>query len=322
MKKSNRKVFLLSSLLLAAGLGLAACGTAENNVFEKNDSYTQANAKTEIPADCVNYVMFAYSTSDFNVVISSKLTLDRKANTYTLYKLAEASAYNDKSVMADTFKGEYEFYGSFKKNDSKSYTLSVPTSGRYNCYYPTVLNYKSVEKQTQGWVSSTDYPTLLTRFNKWYPAKNEAVIDQPVTLDGTSLTYGEVTMPVTSSAAASSSAATSSVAASSSNAATSADSSASSVDSNVIAYSEDSGKTITFKKDYTYTWTYDAYKLSEAGTWSWANYTLTTTTPKGVVSSATVNSEDYHIHLSFVPDVSSQISCTFVITDISKLLAL
>jgi hypothetical protein len=321
MNKSSRKVFLLSALALASSLALVACGNEENNVFEKSASYTQANAKTDVPTDCVNYVMFAYSTSDFNVVISSKLTLDRSANTYTLYKLIEASAYNDSSVMADTFKGEYEFSGSFKKNDSKSYTLVAPTSGRYNCYYPTVLNYKSVEKQTQGWVASTDYPELMTRFNKWYPAKNGGVVDQLVTLDGTSLAYGDVSIPTTSSSADSGNTSSGTVSSSTGTSSSTA-SGISSQDENTIAYAEDSGKTITLHKDYTYTWTYSAYSLSENGTWAWANYTLTTTTPKGTVSNATVDATDYHIHLSFVPDVSSQISCAFVFTDISKLLAL
>lgn len=198
-----KKALVRSSLaVVLMALPLVACGKttepkSDSNVYTVSKHYDD-NSVGDIPSDAVNQVMFAYSTEGVNVDFRTTLTLNKEEKTYTLYKQIETPKYtNDEGVEVQNVNAQYEFVGSYTSTSDTELTLAIPTSGKYNCYYPTVLNYQSIEKQTQDWVSSTDYPTLLTRFNKWYPAKNPSTVAQPVTLSGSTMTFGEVTFNTT-----------------------------------------------------------------------------------------------------------------------------
>jgi hypothetical protein len=173
--------------LVAAG-SLASCA-AKEEVYTITKDYTSAN-KADMPKDMVNYVLLAYG-SDPSCNVNAKLTLKNSDKTYTLYKQLITPEIDDgngnKMVVMNC---QYEFYGTFSKSDS-TITLTAPTSGRYNVTYPTILNYQSVEKQTQDWVASADYAALLTRFNKWYPYKGTAAVDSVVTVSGSTFSVQE-----------------------------------------------------------------------------------------------------------------------------------
>lgn len=200
MKKTN--LLVLGALAFCASAALVGCNSNSSsveeskpdNVYEINKNYNESN-KGDMPADAVNYVMFAYSTEAVNVNFNTKLTLNKEDKSYVLYKqiVTPETKDEDGNTMV-VVNAEYEFKGSYT-GDSNELTLKVPSAAKYSCAYPTVLNYQSIEKQTQGWVDVKDAPFILTRFNKWYPAKNPDTLDQNVTLSGKTLTFAEVTFP-------------------------------------------------------------------------------------------------------------------------------
>lgn len=180
---SKRSLILTATMALIAAGSLASC-SAKDEVYTINQDYTN-DTKADLPKNMVNYVLLAYG-SDASCNVNAKLTLKASDKTYTLYKQLVTPEVTDangnKSVVMNC---QYEFSGTYTKSES-TVTLAIPSSGRYNVTYPTVLNYQSIEKQTQDWVSSTDYPALLTRFNKWYPYKGTATVESVVTVSGSS----------------------------------------------------------------------------------------------------------------------------------------
>ncbi len=305
--KTKRLVLVLVAIAVAfaafAVVGLTACGGGANE-YAITKAYNADN-KSEIPTDAVNQVMFAYS--DTNATFDTKLTLDSSAFTYTLYK----SITTDKIEMDDgtkdyAFKGEWEFKGTYtvSETNANEITLKVPTSGRYNCYYPHVLNYQSIEKQTQDWVDSTDYPALLTRFNKWYPSKAAKTVDQPVTLDGKTMTFGEVDLTVTGDGGEGGGEGGSS--------SQPEDPNAPKVDANAIIGAVSEGKVISLFADGTYKFEYPQYNITETGTWTWVSHVLTITTAKGTEITASFNA-DYNLAFEYVTDASNMIKANFVL---------
>lgn len=260
--KKMKKAILRSCLAaVLMTLPLVACGEdntepESSNVYTISKHYNDDNVG-EIPTDAVNQVMFAYSET-VDVDFKAELTLDVDAKTYTLYKQIVTPEYTDDSgVTMRNTNVQYEFKGSYESTSDTQITLAVPTSGRYNCYYPTVLNYQSIEKQTQDWVSSTDYPTLLTRFNKWYAAKNPSTVAQPVTLSGSTMTFGDVSFTTPDNGGKDDT----------------NDSSNSGSDEEKtakITAEGTNGSKLAFYEDKTYAWTRKAGNndLSEEGTWA------------------------------------------------------
>lgn len=266
MKKFIKKalaVALSATIACAGAAALVACGGGDGGTYSYSKTYDASN-KGDIPTDMVNQVMFAYSESE--ATVTAKLTLDEDKTEYTLYKSIEAKGDAGDGGMSTVFKGEYEFYGTYDVDgsDAKKVTLKIPTSGKTNIWYPTALNYQSIEKQTQDWVTSADRPELLTRFNKWYPAKNAGTVDQPVTLDGKTLTFGDVTItpppsddddddddneggddqeP---------------------------DMSGWGLDDNALTAVGAGGKALNFYADGTAKVVYPAYSLGDEGTWAWS----------------------------------------------------
>ncbi len=247
MKKFIKKaltVALSAALACSAAAALVACGGGDKE-YSVSKAYTESN-KSEIPTDMVNQVMFAYGEE------------------YTLYKYIEANGENEGKPTV-IFKGEYEYYGTYEVDgsDANKVTLKVPTSGKVNVWYPTVLNYQSIEKQTQGWVTSTDRPDMLTRFNKWYPAKNAGTVDQPVTLDGKTLTFGEVTIDMPDGGDGEGEG--------DNNGGDDQEPDMSDwgLDENALTAVGAGGKALNFYADGTAKVVYPAYSLSDEGTWTW-----------------------------------------------------
>ena len=300
----STKLLVLAGLTMALTTGLVACGNAgkgNDNEFTISKRYTDDNV-SEIPADAVNQVMFAYSTEAVDVTFNTKLTLDKEGGKYVLYKqIATPETKDEEGNPYQVVNAQYEFKGSFEGNGN-DLTLKIPTEARYNCHYPTVLNYQSVEKQTQGWVDVADAPFILTRFNKWYPAKNLGTLDQPVTLNGKTVEFGAVTFvdpgqPSSSQPEQSSQPADSS--------------SAAEVKTPKISVtSDDSSSTLKFFEDKTYTWERQAGAnlLTESGDWKFnEDHTMTLSITqdgelKGSVGS-TINAEN-NLVIEYTPIVT------------------
>ena len=193
MKKTSLLVFgALAFCATAALMGCNSNASKDSNIYEIKQNYNESN-KADMPADAVNYVMFAYSTEEVNVNFNTKLTLNKEEKSYVLYKqIVTPETKDEEGNTMVVVNAEYEFKGTYV-GDGNELTLKIPSEAKYSCAYPTVLNYQSIEKQTQGWVDVKDAPFILTRFNKWYPAKNSGTLDQNVTLNGKTLTFAEVT---------------------------------------------------------------------------------------------------------------------------------
>lgn len=189
--KNRKFLALLTALITLGGITtLTSCSGTNDNTYVIENHYDDST-KNDIPSDAVNQVMFAYSES-VDVTFRTELKLNEEEKTYILTKTIQTALFkNDEGNEVRNYDGGYEFKGSFT-GESNDIILSIPTESKYYCYYPTVLNYKSVEKQTQDWVSSTEEPFILTRFNKWYPAKNSGTKEQPVTLNNKSMTFADV----------------------------------------------------------------------------------------------------------------------------------
>ena len=294
----STKLLVLAGLTMALTTGLVACGNADkgnDNEFTISKRYTDDNV-SEIPADAVNQVMFAYSTEAVDVTFNTKLTLDREGSKYVLYKQIVTPETKDEEGNAfQVVNAQYEFKGSFE-GSGNDLTLKIPTEARYDCHYPTVLNYQSVEKQTQGWVDVSQAPFILTRFNKWYPAKNLGTLDQPVTLSGKTLTFGEVKFeepeqPTSSEPEQSSSEPEAKT-------------------PKITVQSDDSSSTLKFFEDKTYTWERQAGAnlLTESGDWKFnEDHTMTLSITqdgelKGSVGS-TINAEN-NLVIEYTPIVT------------------
>ena len=294
----STKLLVLAGLTMALTTGLVACGNADkgnDNEFTISKRYTDDNV-SEIPADAVNQVMFAYSTEAVDVTFNTKLTLDREGSKYVLYKQIVTPETKDEEGNAfQVVNAQYEFKGTFE-GSGNDLTLKIPTEARYDCHYPTVLNYQSVEKQTQGWVDVSQAPFILTRFNKWYPAKNLGTLDQPVTLSGKTLTFGEVKFEEPEQP-------------------TSSEPEQSSNEPEVktpkiTVESDDASATLKFFEDKTYTWERQAgeHLLSESGDWKFEeNNTMTLSITqdgelKGSVGS-TINA-DNNLIIEYTPIVT------------------
>lgn len=184
-------------LVALAALAMVGCGKSENatssskananeGVYVKEVHYTDDNVG-EIPQDAINQVMFAYSEK-VDVTFETTLTLDEDNHTYTLYKLIDpAESTDENGETIKSFKGEWEYTGTYEEVSDNEVLLHAPDTGKNNIYYPTALNYGSLEKQTQDWETSEENPEVLKRFNKWYPVVNDEITDQTVTIstDGT-----------------------------------------------------------------------------------------------------------------------------------------
>ena len=334
MKLNVKKLFAMM-LTLALVFSMAACGdnggntdnnassgsnTSNNassggNTTGGTNSYTitveyNADNKDQIPEDMVNQVMFAYS--DTNATVETVLTLDSSAMTYILTKTIYTDQIeNDEGELDYAFKGEWEFTGSYtvSENDENAVTLAVPTSGKNNIHYPTVLNYQSIEKQTQDWVDSSADPAILTRFNKWYPSKASTAVDQPVTLSGSTMTFGEVNLSVPEEEAPAP--ADPAPAENDPAEATPADDGVA-VDENAIIGAVADGKVINLYADGTFQFAYDKYGIVEEGTWTWVEYVFSGETAGGSTFTAEFNG-DYNLAFTYVTDASSAITADFVL---------
>ncbi len=182
---------ILALVGLVSLMGMCACQGAEStgeaaaeNVYTIEVHYTDEN-KDEIPEDVINSVMFLYAET-VDATFTTTLTLDEENGTYVLTKMVDAGEQEENGETIHPFVGEWEFTGTYE-GDGETIVLAAPEEGRTNIQYPTVLNYGSLEPQTQDWVDSTERPELLLRFNQWYPVVNEDVTDQTITLssDGT-----------------------------------------------------------------------------------------------------------------------------------------
>ena len=254
--------------------------TEANNTYSITKTYTDEN-KAEIPEDAVNKVMFAYS-DDVNVTFKTELTLDVEAKTYLLYKAIETppTQTTDTGEKVPTVKAEYKFNGAYTVSGN-DYTLAVPTSGQASIFYPTVLNYNSLEKQTSGWVDMETNPVYKTRFNDWYPAKMEEIKDQKVTIEGTTMTFegheikkeGEGEGGETGEKTA------------------------------VITVTGEQQSTLTFNTDFSYTWEKEAggNKLSENGTWALNDVNEIILTCGDGINKSTLNTEDNSQTLEYIP---------------------
>lgn len=311
MKLKRLAVFATAALAATCALtALTACdgGNGTDDTYTITQAYTSEN-KSDIPADAVNQVMFAYS--DTNATFETKLTLNAEDSTYTLYKaIVTDKIENDSGEMDYAFKGEWEFYGTYTVSESNSneITLKVPTSGKTNIYYPTVLNYQSIEKQTQGWVDSTERPELLTRFNKWYPSKASVTVDQPVTLDGTTLTFAEVDLELPEEEPGAGTEEPEETPGET------PEEGAPTVDPEALIGAVAGGKVINLYADGTFSFRYDEYGITENGTWTWKDHVLTLTTGKGTEIVAEFNS-DYNLAFTYICDASSLITEEFVLVD-------
>lgn len=289
---------LATALLCAGTAALSSCGGGDN-VYTIEKTCT---AIEDIPSDAVNYVMFAYGD---NPVINFKttLTLDDEAKTYTLYKLMSTPETEINGEMTMTFKGEYEYNGTYTvdSSDSNKIILSVPSSGKYNCFYPTVLNYQSVEKQTQDWVSSEEYPLLLTRFNNWYPAKNASTVEQPVTLSGKTMTFDKVDTSVPETPKGDDE----------ENKTESPDTPSIADENALISAELDGSKVIDLYADGSFKFRYPAYSIVEEGTWTWVSHKLTLTINDGDSFVASFNAS-YNLELEYTSKTTSMIKGTFV----------
>ena len=308
MKFKKLAIFAAAAVMTVGAMGLiSACGgdddDSSSGVYTITVEYTSDN-KDDIPSDAVNQVMFAYS--DTEATFNTELTLDSDTMTYTLYK--QIITDEDEDLEDVVFNGQWYFYGSYTvdSDDSDSITLEKPDSGQNSIYYPTVLNYNSIETQTQGWVDSTEDVSLLTRFNKWYPSKASTYVDQPVTLSGSTMTFGDVDLDADTSDDSSDEDSTSTDD-------TDTDSDLT-WDEDAIIGAVSDGKVISLYSDGTFMFEYSTYSIVEYGTWTWENYTLTVTTAGGNVSVAEFNS-DYNLEFTYVTDASSYITATFVLED-------
>lgn len=332
MKLNVKKLFAMM-LALTLVFSMAACGgndgNADNNASSGSntsnnassgsntttggtDSYTisvvyDAQTKSTIAEDMVNQVMFAYGGGDDGVTVETVLTLDPSAMTYVLTKAIITDEYeNEEGEMQRAFKGEWEFTGSYTVSDSdeNSIVLLVPTSGKNNIYYPTVLNYQSIEKQTQDWVDSSADPAILTRFNKWYPSKASTVVDQPVTLSGNTMTFGEVDLSAPEEEAPA-------PAENDPAEAAPADDGVA-VDESAIIGAVADGKVINLYADGAYKFEYATYGIVEEGTWTWTEFVFSGETANGNTFTAEFNA-DYNLAFTYVTDASSAITADFVL---------
>ena len=306
--KLNVKKLSALVLALVLALSMAACGDGDKggaNTYTIKVEYTADNKDT-IPGDMVNQVMFAYS--DTEATAETVLILDPSAMTYTLKKSILAPNPEEEGEYA--FKGEWEFTGAYTVSDSdeNSIVLKVPTSGKNNIYYPTVLNYQSIEKQTQDWEDNTVNPVIITRFNTWYPVKASTAVDQPVTLNGDTMTFGEVDLgsdaeepPVETAPADDDPAGDNPPA-----------DDAPTVDENAIIGAVADGKVFNVYADGTYKFEYATYGIVEEGTWSWAEFVFSGETAGGQSFTADMN-EDYNLAFTYVCDASSAITADFVL---------
>lgn len=317
--KLNVKKLSALVLALVLAISLAACGgdSGDNSNNSKAPSggantYTVTvvytpDTRSEIPGDMVNQVMFAYSNDESNVTVETVLTLDSSAMTYTMTKeiITDKIYENDEGEMDYTFHGEWEFTGSYtvSESDENSIVLKVPTSGKNNIYYPTMNNYQSIEKQTQDWVDSSENPVILTRFNTWYPVKASTAVDQPVTLSGDTMTFGDVDLggdveepPVETTPADDEPPADDAPA----------------IDANALIGAVADGKVINLYADGTYQFAYDKYGITEEGTWTWVEHVFSVETAGGQTFTAEFN-EDYNLAFTYVTDASDAITADFVL---------
>ncbi|MFA6829991.1 MAG: hypothetical protein WCR67_04750 [Bacilli bacterium] len=306
--KFSKLISLCAFLTLSCGAAsvLASCNASES-IYTIEKGYTVSQIK-DIPADMVNYVMFAYGDysdqeDSYQVVnVKTTLTLNPSTKTYELYKMIDTpKVHETDDGMVSTYTGEYYFNGIYEEADKTNITLKTPTSGKYSAFYPTVLNYQSVEKQTQGYVQSTDYPTMMTRFNNWYPQKNTSAVDQGIVLSGKTMTFGSVTMPSDDDKTSTSASTEESTEASTST----------ELPEGVILSATDTGKTMNLNKDGTYDFTYSAYNVTEKGTWTWKEYKLTVTRADDTAFEGAFNA-DYNVALEFTSQSSSQLKASFV----------
>lgn len=285
-----KKQHLMPLLILSATMLLSACGSpsgtssssslsqtssssAESstekdaNSFEVSKHYDNDN-KDEIPADAVNQVMFAYSDA-VDVTFSAKLTLDEAKGTYELYKQILAYGEIVDGEKSANCNAEYIFQGAYEKNGN-DLTLKVPTGGKASIYYPTVLNYQSIEKQTQGWVSFDENPTYKTRFNDWYPAKLDEAKDQNVTIKGDTIEFEAHEIK------------------------TEDDPKPTEEKVAKVVVEGSSGGSLSFFEDFTYAWTRSAggRELSEEGTWVINESNLIVLTFNENVTTGTLDAEN------------------------------
>lgn len=306
-------------LLVSAATLLAACGTSSSSstpvssdvtpvssdvtpsssAEEKENVYSLSvhyddNNKDQIPSDAVNQVMFAYSET-VDVDFKTDLTLDPANKTYELYKqIVTPERELDDGTRGRTFHGQYKFLGSYE-GEGNDITLKAPTSGEANIYYPTVLNYQSIEKQTQGWVSFEDEPVYRTRFNDWYPAKLSEATDQKVTLKGNTMEFeghtidnGEEPEP--------------------------------SEEKTVVISGTGStlGSTLAFNSDKTYTWSYSVggRDLTEEGSWTLNESNLIVLTYNDNSNTSVLDAETNNQTIEFTPyslgGYAAQMKDTFV----------
>ena len=135
------------------------------------------------------------------------------------------------------------------------------------------MNYQSIEKQTQDWVDSSENPTILTRFNKWYPSKASTMVDQPVTLSGDTMEFGEVDLSADAEGTPAPEETQPAESAPDENAPT--------VDENAIIGAVVDGKVINLYADGTYKFVYDKYGITEEGSWTWAEFVFSGETAGG-----------------------------------------
>ncbi len=59
--------------------------------------------------------------------------------------------------------------------------------------------------------------------------------------------------------------------------------------------------------DGTYEFRFTTMNVSETGTWTWENWTLTLTTPQGKTAVASIDDETHALNITFIPDASEQL---------------
>lgn len=59
--------------------------------------------------------------------------------------------------------------------------------------------------------------------------------------------------------------------------------------------------------DGTYEFRFTTMNVSETGTWTWENWTLTLTTPQGRTAVAAIDNETHALNITFIPDASEQL---------------
>ena len=303
----NPTLFLLSAAALLASCGAsnasvsssitpdattASTQETSSNVYSLSVHYDDSN-KDEIPADAVNQVMFAYSDT-VDVTFTAKLTLDAENKTYELFKqIQTAEMEQEDGTKARNFDGQYRFLGVYE-GEGNDITLKAPTGGEANIYYPTILNYQSIEKQTQGWVSFEDEPIYRTRFNDWYPCKLTEAVDQKVTLKAPTLEFEAHEIKGN-------------------------DEPEPSEEKTVVISGNGSvlGSTLAFNSDKTYTWSYSVggRDLVEEGTWALNENNLLVLTYGENVNTSVLDAE-YNQTIEFTPyslgGYAQQMKDTFV----------